>query len=512
MKDQDWPMRGRWILPAVLLLAAGLRFYRIPDLGLTHWDEGLYAAAGRLLTFQGFQALPALRTIQAPPLFSILAGLSQGVLGRTDWATIAVSAAAGTMTVYLTYVLGKRLYGPEVGLLAALFMAVSPYHVIYSRMALTETTFILFVLLTLIWFHTALAGDSLRHYLLAGVAAGMMLNTKYSAPLTLASFVLVGVWRLGASLKAEWEASEEKKGEEPFGWRPKAIGLSLFLLVGVSLFIPWVLFVATRSGTEQLVSQPVGYTALATGGLVATPPTLILAYFLRWTSPAFTILTLIGVSFALTRRRLSDGLLLAYLSIYGLGVTVYLSYPRLALPLLPALALFAANGVKVLLKGSRREIFKIAILVVASLTALDLLRSSAPLLQVRTDGYRQAARLVEAAPKDKLIFQKMQNNFNFYTIRPWPLRDDPKTREALSRPGVKYFIVDQTLTWEAFPAKLFERNRDRLRLLAKVPDPTYEVVYLQPASWEKMKRLDDIPEEYRYIFIYVTDQPLIVPE
>lgn len=514
MENQEKPGGGGtwpgWTLALILVLAATTRFYGITDLGLTHWDEGIYAAAGRLLTLQGFKGLPALRLIEAPPLFSILAGLSQSVLGRADWTTIVVSAAAGTMTVYLVYVLGKKLYGPEAGMLAALFVAVSPYHVIYSRMALTEATFILFVLLTLIWFYTALAEDSLRYYLLAGVAAGLMLNTKYSGLLILIPLVFIGVWRIGALLAARWKAPEQERKE--FRWRSRAIRLSLFLLVGVGLFIPWVLFVAARSGTEQLIRQPAGYTAFATKGLVATSPTLILAYFLRWTSPAFVILALIGASLALARRRLPDGLLLAYLSIYGLGVTMYLSYPRLALPLLPALALFAANGLEALLKGSGRKTLKVAILVVASLTALDLLESSVSLLRVRTDGYRQAAQFVETVPEDELVFQKMQITFDFYTRRPWPLMDDPKTREMLTRPGVKYFIVDQTLTWEAFPAKLFERNRDRLRLLARVPNPTYEIVYLQPASLEKMKHLEngDIPDEYRHIFVYSTNQPLCV--
>ncbi|MBI3988609.1 MAG: glycosyltransferase family 39 protein [candidate division NC10 bacterium] len=512
-KDQEWPMRERWILLAILALAVGLRFYRITDLGLTHWDEGLYASAGRLLTYQGFQALPALRLIEAPPLFSILAGLVQGLFGRADWPTIAVSAAAGTVTVYLLYVLGKKLSGPEAGLFAAATVAFSTYHVIYSRMALTEATFILFALLTLLWFHTALTEDSLRHSLLAGVAAGLMLNTKYAGSFVLTPLVLVGVLRLGAPLVARWKVSEEK-GEEPFGWRPKVIGLSLFLLVGVGLFIPWVLFVAARSGTEQLVSRPVGFTALATGGLVATPPTLILAYFLRWTSPAFLLFTLIGASLALARRRLSDGLLMAYLLIYSLGVMVYLSYPRLALPLLPALALLAGKGLKALLDVARGKILKTVILVVASLTALDLLQRSVPLLAITTDGYRRAAELLETAPKGLLIFEKMQSHFRFYTSRPLHLADHPKVRLALAQEGTKYFFVDQTLTWEAFPERLFEQNRDRLKLIAKLPNPTYEIVYLQPASLEKMRRLanNEIPDEYRYIFVYRTDQPLVLPD
>lgn len=514
VRPQGWRVWPRVALLAILAVAALLRFYGITRLGLTIWDEGLYAAAGRLLTFQGFQGFPALRTIAAPPLFSILVGLSQGLFGRTDWPGIAVSAAAGTLTVYLMYLFGKKVYGLEAGLLSALFVAVSPYHVIYSRMGLTETTFLLFALLTLFFFTQALDEEGLRAYVLAGIAAGLMLNTKYSGPLVLAPCLLVGVWHLVTSrLKVRRPISEQGLEEGPSRGRSTVVVLSLFSLTVAALSLPWVFFLAVRWGYSKLLTVPFGYTALAGGGLISTPPPLILAYFLRWTSPAFLVLALLGALGALMRRKAADGLLLTYLLIYSLGVMIYLSYDRLALPLLPALALFAGNGVKVLFKGSRRKMFKVAILGVALLVAFDLLQSSMPLLSVKADGYRSAARFVEALPGEVSVFEKTQLNFRFYTFRPFHLADHPEIRRALVQEGTKYFIVDQTLTWAAFPKKLFEQNRDRLKLLAKLPNPTYEIVYLQPASLEKMKRLEngDIPDEYRYIFVYRTDQPLVLP-
>ena len=502
-------------LVAILVVAALLRFWGVTRLGLTIWDEGLYAMAGRLLVSKPLEGLSELRTIAAAPLFSILVGMAQAILGPVDWAGIAVSAAAGTLTVYLVYLLGKRLYGPEPGLLSALFVAVSPYHVMYSRMGLTETTFVLFALLTVFFFTQAMDHGSLRAYVLGGTAAGLMLNTKYSGLLVLASCLLVWMWsRVTSRLRVRRPISEQGLGEGSVREGSSVVVLFLFCLTVAVLFLPWVVFLAARWwGYWELLRRPVGYTAVATGGRILTPPPLILAYLLRWTSSAFLVLALVGGLVALRRRKAGDGLLLAYVLIYSLGVMIYLKYPRLALPLLPPLALLAGNGGKVVLEGSQRKTFKVAILGVVLLTAFDLGRSSIPLLSVRADGYRSAARFVEALPRDVRVFEKTQPNSRFYTSRPLHLADSPEVRRALVREGTKYLVVDQTLTWAAFSAGVVEQNRDRLRLVAKIPNPTYEVVYLQPATPEKMKRLanDDIPDEYRYIFVYVTDQPLVLP-
>lgn len=57
------------------------------------------------------------------------------VLGMGEWAVRLPAALAGTATVALTYLLGNTVYGKRVGLLAAGFLAISPWHVQFSRWA-----------------------------------------------------------------------------------------------------------------------------------------------------------------------------------------------------------------------------------------------------------------------------------------------------------------------------------------------------------------------------------------
>ncbi len=74
------------------------------------------------------------------------------------------SVAAGVATVYLVYELGRLLYGRRAGLIAALLLALMPYHVVVTRQVLLDGPMTLFATLTLL-----LAG-ALRAQRPAGVA------------------------------------------------------------------------------------------------------------------------------------------------------------------------------------------------------------------------------------------------------------------------------------------------------------------------------------------------------
>lgn len=55
------------------------------------------------------------------------------VFGLNAWGVRLPAALSGILAVYLTYLLGKKLYSDKVGLWAALFLAVSPWHLMLSR-------------------------------------------------------------------------------------------------------------------------------------------------------------------------------------------------------------------------------------------------------------------------------------------------------------------------------------------------------------------------------------------
>lgn len=121
---------------AVLSVAAFLRFWQLTRVGFNS-DEAVYAGtAGSIAGDQSLRSMfPVFRA--HPVLFQLALSLT-GTGRPTDFAARALPAALGVLTVLVTYLLGQRLYGRPAGLLAALVLAVMPYHVLVSRQVLLD--------------------------------------------------------------------------------------------------------------------------------------------------------------------------------------------------------------------------------------------------------------------------------------------------------------------------------------------------------------------------------------
>ena len=119
------------LLPAILLLAAGLRFCALGRQSLWN-DEGTsVAVAQREL---GTIVRDAAADIH-PPLYYILLSRWVRVLGTSEAAVRLLSALLGVGLVALTYALGRMLLGRRPGFAAASLAAISPFQVYYSQEA-----------------------------------------------------------------------------------------------------------------------------------------------------------------------------------------------------------------------------------------------------------------------------------------------------------------------------------------------------------------------------------------
>jgi len=110
---------------AIVVLGGLLRVFQIGDKGL--WiDEAFsiwlgWQPVGEMLGW-------VIRIDQHPPLYYLLLHFWMAL--GDDAATVrAFSALCGTLTIPIIYLLGRRLADEKVGLLAALILAVSPFHV-----------------------------------------------------------------------------------------------------------------------------------------------------------------------------------------------------------------------------------------------------------------------------------------------------------------------------------------------------------------------------------------------
>ena len=135
------------ILAGALLGGAGLRFWHINSAGFNS-DEAVYA--GQAAALAGDPDLSKFFPIfrAHPMLFQFLLSIMYRV-HVSDVGARTLIVVIGLTTVYLVYKVGALLYGPMVGAIAALLMAVMPYHVVVTRQVLLDGPLTLCTTLTL---------------------------------------------------------------------------------------------------------------------------------------------------------------------------------------------------------------------------------------------------------------------------------------------------------------------------------------------------------------------------
>lgn len=165
----------------ILILAIGLGvFLRIWQINVHGYntDEAVYT--GQAAAIAGVPILKDLFPVfrAHPLLFQFVLSLLFKVGFNDLWGRL-IAAGVGIGTVFLSYKIGKMLYGNMAGALAGLFMALMPYHVIVSRQVLLDGPMTFFATLTL--YMLARFGDSgsKRYWLYAaGASMGLTILSK----------------------------------------------------------------------------------------------------------------------------------------------------------------------------------------------------------------------------------------------------------------------------------------------------------------------------------------------
>jgi 4-amino-4-deoxy-L-arabinose transferase-like glycosyltransferase len=463
-----------------MVVAAALpRFWGLSRVGLTHFDEGTLTLAARWIGTVGQQGTPY-DPIRSPALVPALQGLSFLVFGVHDWAAIAVSAVAGSLTAGLLYAVGRRWFGTGVGAVAATLLATAEYHIILSRQALTDATFTL-----LFWAALAVAFEAVRRagmprFVAAGALTGLATNAKYNGILALA---IAAAWTLLARLRLFTT-------DLPAGI---ARGLAVATGIAGALYLPWAAVVQYKSGYGTLLRSHVEHSLGA--GLFPTTPWTLWFYFSHWLSPALLAAAAAGIAIALYRRNAAETFLLATTAVFVAFLSVYLSFPRLALPLVPAACLFAALGLDAVARAvapSRRT----AILASgAALVAVWNLAGAADTLAMRTDAYRRASDYVRAAGLP--VLSQMSACYYFYEdVRSKELRfhtADELDASVASSPEV-FVIVDPIIERLPEAKSWFERTCGGMTPERVIPISMYEPVYYQ--GFDPNLGYDPLPRSY----------------
>ncbi|HEX8741907.1 MAG TPA: glycosyltransferase family 39 protein [Thermoleophilaceae bacterium] len=276
----------------------------------------------------------------------------------------AVLAMAG---VVATFWVGRRIWGLRVAIVAAAILCFAFLPVVYSRIALTDTGTFLPVVLCIYCSLRAWEDGRRRHYVLAGVAAGLAIGFKYTAGLVLVPLLAAALMRL-------WSQREPERPwyRTPWHRRPELISL---ILTGVATTAAFAIttpffFVKPISALYQLKQQAEAAGDSAKLGQSQEGGFVYYAKSLTWGFGWAAIAAAIAGAIIEIRRDRRRGILLA---LFPIVLYLYLGaqtryFGRWLLPMYPVLALLAAVAVVQLAALIRRRP-AIQGLAIAALTA-----------------------------------------------------------------------------------------------------------------------------------------------
>ncbi len=245
-------------MAALTVVGGVLRAWSAGRLGLVHFDEGIYAMAGCwVLSPRGLGGLDPTLISYAPPGFPFLVGLAYGLLGVSDLPAILVSIAAGTLTIPVVGWLAYRSFGQGAGAAAAAFAALSGPHIAFSRMALTDASFLLFWLLAIGQGQRFLERPGPGRAAAMGLSVGVAQLFKYNG--WIAGLVFV-------TSAAAWtilRPGERTAHKQLALWGWGVLGA----LAAAIVYWPWYRFVEAHGGYGALLAHQRGYL----GGLASWP-------------------------------------------------------------------------------------------------------------------------------------------------------------------------------------------------------------------------------------------------
>lgn len=229
---------------ALMVLAALLRLREIQHQTVISEDAAYFLLVYRaLLTGQAFAGL-ADAFAAWPPLYPLLTFATAPLThGNLETAAHLVTGSAGVLLVPLIFVLGKRLAGPAVGLLAAGLAAVCPSLVAISGLTYGDMVYALLCASAYLGLVVLLGAP--RPRLLAALLTGLALGLAYLCrPEALLLLVLALLW----VLLARPEGNAAPSAPRRLNWAAAGLMLALFVLVAA----PYGLALRRVSGTWQV--------------------------------------------------------------------------------------------------------------------------------------------------------------------------------------------------------------------------------------------------------------------
>ena len=228
----------------VFVVSLLLRVRHFSSLGLTQFDEGVYAISGfwSQVSPHSHPLYPWQRYF-APPGYFGLIGIAYWLAGgASDLAAIAPNLLLGAATPVLVWWIGERWFGRSCGLFAALLAATSEFNIVFSRTALADTAFTFFFLLSLALIAFYFESGNVGIGIAAGLSVGATWNFKYHGWMPLAI----------AALALFFDSIRHRSVSRI---RTLVLPWALVSIVAVVCFLPWLIYVNSLPGGYLAVER-----------------------------------------------------------------------------------------------------------------------------------------------------------------------------------------------------------------------------------------------------------------
>ncbi len=339
--------RGFWtacLVLSILAISLGLRIWG-SDFGLPaytryHPDEhALVERAAQVLWTGDWN----LHRFNYPPFYAYLQtgaygayflwGAAQGrwnqilpfVLPEYYQVGRLLTAALGTLTIFVLYLVGRQMYNRRTGLLASALLGGCYLHIIHSHYATFDVMVGLLALLTLLFSDLLRTQQKVQWYLLAGLFAGLAGATKYNGAV---AAVMPAVAHILATPWGAWGWLNARSLAGVVGFLFGFFGGNPFALGNLPDFLNGLATVLYHYGTEQPGFE-------GTGNWRWYP-----RVFIASADAPMVVAGTVGLLGWLWQERKKGLLLVSFPIVYYLVVSRFVvRFERNVVPLLPFLAL-----------------------------------------------------------------------------------------------------------------------------------------------------------------------------
>lgn len=510
------------LLISILFFAAILRFQGIfwgipifdPLVHGYHPDEpkiieGAYSFPRHLLTntdlryptfyhyFLGTLSIPVKVVFKIEGWHSDIYKIYVAIFGRF------MSILLGLGSIFLTFVLAKQLYNEKVGLLSALFLSLSLYHVQNSAWATLDVPNSFFFILTLYCAFKMYEEPSPKSYLLTGISLGILIGTKYNGAIILISILILHYY---LTLRGKRKLSDIFKASLSKNlWMLFLSAGVIFLLTTPGIILKTAVF--TNSVSEQLNPDTGRKYRLIfefSTFFLSIIKNLVIA-----TDPFLSLFMVLGLIYPFQKRWDREIPILAPLILFFISFGPLTS--RHLIAVLPLTSMLGANAVFHLYETKRFLSKPVWVSLLTLWIIFAIAYNSAGILLRKDDTRTKAAHYIEEnIPSDTTIGATLIGN---YPRGSWelPKIDTEKYRiiDALKKPE---FII---LTSYSFVKMEEALSSGKLHNYKWDPKYAKEWYRAHPPSEEVFRFYDDIlnekGEKYKYRLIKKFEKNVFIP-